>query len=60
MYVCLCADLTESEIVEVISEGINDIDSLMDETSVCTGCGTCRCKVEEILTLSSLHHPDLE
>jgi len=51
MYVCLCADMTESQIMEEIMND-TDIDTVQDlayTTGVCSGCQTCREKVEEIL-----------
>ena len=51
MYVCLCADMTESEIIEAIRNDPN-IDTLEDlaySTDVCSGCQTCKPKVEELL-----------
>jgi len=52
VYVCLCADLTESEIVDAIDSGIDTLEDLMDETNACTGCQTCRPRVEELLEIN--------
>lgn len=51
MYVCLCADMTESQILDAILNDpeIDTIEDLAYMTGVCCGCQTCLPKVEEIL-----------
>jgi nitrogen fixation NifU-like protein/NifU-like protein len=47
--ICECLNVTDGDIEEEVLEGVTDFDTLQKRTKVCTGCGTCRPKVEELL-----------
>lgn len=51
MYVCLCAGMTESQLIDVITndDNIDTIEDLAYTTGVCSGCQLCKEKVEELL-----------
>ena len=49
MYLCLCSDKTEDEVVKLISEGINDIETITELTEIGSGCGTCVMWVEKLI-----------
>ena len=49
MYVCLCADVTEDEVVDAIREGHTTEACLKKATCVGTGCGTCLGYVRKLL-----------
>jgi bacterioferritin-associated ferredoxin len=41
VYVCICAAVTEAEIVSEIEAGAHTQDEISDITLAGTGCGTC-------------------
>ena len=49
MYVCLCMDLTEDEVLEAIRDGHTTEEALAEAISVAEGCGTCRGYVRKLL-----------
>lgn len=40
-YVCVCACVTEQEIVQSISDGNNTIDKIRNDTNACICCEQC-------------------
>ena len=49
MYVCLCMDLTEDEVLEAIRDGHTTEEALAEAINVAEGCGTCRGYVRKLL-----------
>lgn len=50
MYVCICNDKTNNQIVEIIQEkNINNFNDLINEIDVCQGCGCCTEIVKKII-----------
>ena len=49
MYVCLCADVTEDEVIAAIRDGHTTEDQLRDAINVSTGCATCLGYVRKLL-----------
>ena len=49
MYVCICAAVTETEILDEITCGAHDREELSDRTLAGTGCGTCIPRLEGLL-----------
>jgi bacterioferritin-associated ferredoxin len=49
MYVCLCSDKTENEILVLLDQGIDDITTIVEMTEVGSGCGTCILWVEKLI-----------
>jgi bacterioferritin-associated ferredoxin len=49
MYVCICAAVTESEILDEIADGAHDRAELSDRTLAGTGCGTCVPRLDGLL-----------
>jgi len=41
MYVCVCNGVTDSQILDAVSRGINSMKQLSDELDVGTCCGRC-------------------
>jgi len=41
MYVCLCRAVTDSEIIEAVDQGANQLSHLEEHLRVGTGCGCC-------------------
>jgi len=41
MYVCVCNGVTDSQIIDAASKGINTMQQLSDELDVGTCCGRC-------------------
>ncbi|MEQ8659825.1 MAG: (2Fe-2S)-binding protein [Gammaproteobacteria bacterium] len=49
MYVCICNNVTESDIEQAVRDGARTLDCLADRLAVSTCCGQCRCYAEESL-----------
>lgn len=49
MYVCICAAVTEDEILDEIACGAHSEDEVADVTLAGTGCGSCRGRIADIL-----------
>lgn len=49
MYICICAGKTKSDVKIAIQGGITDMDILMKEIGVGTGCGTCYSYLKEMI-----------
>jgi len=47
--ICVCAEVTEREILEAIGQGAASVDRVSAETGACGNCGDCRPDVEELL-----------
>ena len=47
MIVCVCKNITESELKELLKE--NTIEGIMAETGLCTKCQKCRETVKHLL-----------
>jgi len=41
MYVCICNSVTDSQILDAVSNGANTMQQLSDELDVGTCCGRC-------------------
>ena len=54
MYICMCADKTESDIKECISMGCNTFEELSEATQIGMGCGSCINMVYAILNDDSV------
>lgn len=57
MIICVCANVNEEKIIESIKSGNDNIDSLIEDLDVCTGCCCCKTKVIEMIekTTSDKH-----
>jgi nitrite reductase (NADH) large subunit len=55
--VCNCTGVTRGQLGEAISLGAGTIESLMQETSASTVCGTCRPLLHELLGAKPVHEP---
>lgn len=49
MYVCLCKAVTDSEIVDAIDQGANQLSHLEGSLGVGTGCGCCRESAQQLI-----------
>ena len=49
MYVCICAAVTEAEILDEIACGAHTEAELSDATLAGTGCGSCLTRLGEML-----------
>ncbi len=50
MILCLCANISDKEIKQMLEEGKN-LKEIMDETGLCSGCFTCKNDLIEILKI---------
>jgi nitrite reductase (NADH) large subunit len=47
--VCNCNKVTEGQLCEAIARGADSIEALGEATKACTGCGSCKSEVAQIL-----------
>jgi len=48
--VCSCLNVEKEELIEEIkSNNLKTVDEVADETGAGTGCGSCRCTIQEII-----------
>ncbi|MCE2437417.1 MAG: (2Fe-2S)-binding protein [Pseudomonadales bacterium] len=53
MYVCLCHAVTEAQIVNAVSQGANDLESIADKLGAGTCCGGCHEQTLQIIRQQS-------
>ena len=49
MYVCICNNVTESDIEQAVRAGARSLACLERALAVSTGCGQCRCIAGDVL-----------
>lgn len=49
MYVCICCNVKDSQIINAINQGINSMDALKCTLDVATCCGCCEPMVQDLL-----------
>lgn len=49
MYVCICHDVKDSQIINAINQGINSMEALKCKLDVATCCGCCEPMVQDLL-----------
>lgn len=49
MYVCICNNVTESDIEQAVRAGARSLACLARELAVSTCCGQCRCFADDVL-----------
>lgn len=49
MYVCLCNNVTDSEIREAVEGGVRDMATLSAELGVGTCCGKCKSCAKQVM-----------
>lgn len=47
--VCNCQKVTEGQICEAVAQGADSVDAISAATKACTGCGSCKNEVAQIL-----------
>lgn len=47
--ICTCMSVTRSCLQNLIDKGVKDLNTLSEETGACTVCGSCECKILEML-----------
>jgi bacterioferritin-associated ferredoxin len=52
VYVCICNNVTESDIEDAVRAGARTLDCLADALAVSTCCGQCACYADECLQLA--------
>lgn len=59
MYVCLCAQVTDSDIRQAVREGCCSVRDLRDRLGVAAGCGKCAEMAQELIkeTLAEMPVP---
>ena len=49
MFVCICNQVTDTQIRQSVDEGVSSFDALSRELGVGTGCGKCKTCAKKIL-----------
>ena len=49
MYVCICNNVTDSDIRDAVDNGIRDLDGLSEQLNVATCCGKCKSCAKRVL-----------
>ena len=49
MYVCICNNVTDSDIRDAVHNGVRDLDGLSEELNVATCCGQCKTCAKRLL-----------
>lgn len=55
MYVCVCAALTDRELLRQVESGVQTLEQLSSRTGCGTGCGCCRQFASEQLEVLRSH-----
>jgi len=50
MYVCVCKQVTDRDIVAAVAEGHSDLDAVSEKLGVGTNCGSCRGYTHQLIT----------
>ncbi|WP_406503731.1 (2Fe-2S)-binding protein [Streptomyces sp. NBC_00212] len=46
---CLCAHITEGEVLTAVDGGAHDVSSVRDMTEASSGCGDCTVDIEDLI-----------
>ncbi|MGI8648540.1 MAG: (2Fe-2S)-binding protein [Acidimicrobiales bacterium] len=49
MYICICAQVRECELRDVITAGARNVDDIAQACGAGTGCGSCTRRVQAVL-----------
>ncbi|HEY6493552.1 MAG TPA: (2Fe-2S)-binding protein [Trebonia sp.] len=49
MYACICRAVTSEDVTTAIDNGAATVQAVARATRACTGCGTCRERIEAML-----------
>jgi NAD(P)H-nitrite reductase large subunit len=58
--ICDCNAVTKAQIVEAILNGARSLQAVSDVTHACTGCGSCRVQVQQIVESANQGRPPAE
>ena len=48
--ICKCSGTTKCQILELIANGVNDLDRISRTTGACSGCGSCDYDITKLIT----------
>lgn len=49
MFACICRAVTRDQVSTAIDNGAATVEAVSKATRACTGCGTCRDRIESML-----------
>lgn len=55
MYVCLCKNITDTDIREAVEQGANSFGEVSKRLGVATVCGSCASVAREVIESTSLN-----
>ena len=50
MYVCLCKQITDKEVVDAIADGHSDVNALSEQLGLGSICGACRGYTRQLIS----------
>lgn len=52
MFVCICNQVTDKQIYQVVEKGVNSFDALSRELGVATCCGKCKNCAKKVMRVA--------
>ena len=49
MFACICRAVTSDKVSTAIDNGAATVEAVSNATGACTGCGTCRDRIENMI-----------
>ena len=49
MFTCICRAVTSDKVSAAIDRGAATVEAVSEATGACTGCGTCRDRIESMI-----------
>ena len=49
MFTCICKAVTSDKVSAAIDHGAATVEAVSEATGACTGCGTCRDRIESMI-----------
>ena len=49
MFACICRAVTSDRVSTAIDDGAATVEAVSSATGACTGCGTCRARIENMI-----------
>ena len=57
MFACICRAVTSDQVSTAIDNGAASVEAVSRATRACTGCGTCRERIENMIGERSAQRP---
>jgi bacterioferritin-associated ferredoxin len=57
VFACICRAVTSDQVSTAIDNGAASVEAVSRATRACTGCGTCRERIENMISERSAQRP---